>query len=107
MDGEEINGGPLELDYNPPAVNSTTQNQSRDMTRDHTHHHMTSPLRHDQQQHKNRNRFKSGNSQASSNGSFNHTFQQNGGQHQNVTGFNTNNPPYDSNISASIQSVTL
>ena len=104
VDGDEINGGPLQLDYNnqtssqpPHSMASPSYNHPTSPNRDHrdqSYNHVT----------KNRHRFKSGNSQNSSNGSFSY---QNGPSYQNNVTSNSNMAAYENNISASIQSVTL
>ena len=100
VDGDEINGGPLQLDYNnqtssqpPHSMASPSNNHPTSPNRDQSYNHVT----------KNRHRFKSGNSQNSSNGSFSY---QNGSYQNNITS-NSNMAAYENNISASIQSVTL
>ena len=98
MDGDEINGGPLQLDYQtssqpPHSMASPSHNHPTSPNRDQSYNHVT----------KNRHRFKSGNSQNSSNGSFSY---QNGSYQNNITS-NSNMAAYENNISASIQSVTL
>ena len=100
VDGDEINGGPLQLDYN----NQTSSQPPHSMASP-SHNHVTSPNRdHQGYVPKNRHRFKSGNSQNSSNGSFSY---QNGSSFQNNMTSNSNMAAYENNISASIQSVTL
>ena len=102
MDGDEINGGPLQLDY------QTTNNQPPHRMASPSHNHVTTSPNRDHNHHghmpKNRHRFKSGNSQNSSNGSFSY---QNGSNYQNNVTMNSNMGAYENNISASIQSVTL